>query len=264
MSGSTGHEVRFDSVEQLREVYAREIKHGGVLLKAHNALVLFSEIDVYFLFASGSRFSVPGTVVNQVDSGYYIQFNTGEELTKLEAAVEYELALSKANDEEQQGVPEPEVSVIPKIAKPAWELIDPTSDVPLYKQLSQLSTREKMKLAKFANHPVRRILIRDAEKRIHMNIVQNPKISDVEMIEYTGIATISPGAIRWISTQLKYMKLPQVIQNLVSNPMTPTDLALKLLSKLTVNQLQKLARSHGVRESICRAARKKLANRTKD
>jgi hypothetical protein len=133
--------------------------------------------------------------------------------------------------------------------------------VPLYKQLSLLSTQEKMKLAKQANQPTRRILIRDKEKRIHLNIVQNPKLSDAEMIEYTGIATLSPGAIRWISTQLKFMKLPQVVSNLVSNPMTPSDLSLKLVSKLSIGELRRIAKSNNIRETVRRAARKKLVGR---
>ncbi|HIA00898.1 MAG TPA: hypothetical protein EYN06_08395 [Myxococcales bacterium] len=262
METKTNFELRFASVESLREVFDRELTHGGVFIESEMKTAVFSEVAVSCYLPDGAKMRVVGQVVNQRENGFFVQFSVGAELDTMVAAIKYLLALSEANsggEDEESASPPGSAS---NIARPAWELIDMTSDVPLYKQLSQLSTREKIKLAKLANHPVRRILIRDAEKRIHMSIVQNPKISDVEMIEFTGIATISPGAIRWISTQVKYMKLPQIIQNLVSNPMTPTDLALKLLSKLSTSQLQRLSRSHGIRESIARAAKKKLANRS--
>jgi hypothetical protein len=238
-----------------------------VFVENDETAVVFSAVELCFQLPEGTLVRVPGQIVNQQEGGFFVQFNKGPEWESLLVAIEFLTTIaaealkdSKISDDDEDERSD-ESQIVPAIARPVWELIDSNSDVPVYKQLSLLSTREKMKLAKQANQPTRRILIRDKEKRIHINIVQNPKLSDAEMIEYTGIATLSPGAIRWISTQLKFMKLPQVVSNLVSNPMTPSDLSLKLIGKLTIGELRRIAKSNNIRETVRRAARKKLVDR---
>ncbi len=143
--------------------------------------------------------------------------------------------------------------------RPAWELIDLGSDVPIHKQISELKVAERIRLARHATRPVRRILVHDTEKRIHVEVVKNPKVGLDEVTEYANLTSLSPLALRWIAKQRRYIRIKLVVMNMILNPNCPPDVALSLLSKLSTPELQRVARSPRVRENIQRAAKKKLA-----
>jgi hypothetical protein len=141
---------------------------------------------------------------------------------------------------------------------PAWKLIDVTSTVPIHKQLKALGVSDRIRLARQATRPVRTLLFRDIEKRIHLEVVKNPKITDEEIVEATKIANLSPGALRYIATQRKYTRRRDVVLNLIYNPSTPSDQSMKLVGTLNQSELLKIMRSKRVRENLQIAARKKL------
>jgi len=105
---------------------------------------------------------------------------------------------------------------------------------------------------------VRAILVRDSEKRVHLQVVKNPKVTDDEIVEYSGIANLSPGALRWIATQKKYTRRLNVRMNLILNRNTPQDAALRLMNGLSSANLRRVMLSSKAREPLQRAARKKL------
>ncbi len=144
------------------------------------------------------------------------------------------------------------------VPKAVWELIDATSTVPLHVQLRELSTQDKIRLARHATRPVRTLLIRDSEKRIHAEVIQNPRVTDEELIEYTADAGLSPTALRWVANQRRLVRVHGIMMNLVLNPQTPPDIALSLLATLPQPDLLRVARSTRVREPIMRAAKRKL------
>ena len=143
---------------------------------------------------------------------------------------------------------------------PVWQLIDPTLDVPLRRQVGALAVPDRLRLAKQANRPVRNILIRDVEKRVHVSVLKNPKISDEEIFEYTAIPTLAPNALRWVASQAKYARRPEIRMNLIMNPAMPKDTAVKLMASLNAGQLMRIMRSPKAREAIQRVARRKLMN----
>jgi Tfp pilus assembly protein PilZ len=269
MDQSTIYDIHFESAAQLVDVFEREIQHGGIFVESDAQTTVFESVVVHFHLHEGTRVPVPGQVVNQVNGGFFVQLSAGESFDALGAAIESVKAINPEVADESPVAADAEIpdnsglrpAMAAGVSRPAWELIDISIDVPLHKQISALSIPEKIKLARFANRPVRRIMIRDNEKRIHMAIVQNPKLSEVEVIEFSRIPTISPSALRWISNQLKFMKLAQVVNNIAVNPATPMDLALKLLSRMSTGELLRLIRSSRVREAIIRGAKRKLAER---
>ena len=105
---------------------------------------------------------------------------------------------------------------------------------------------------------MRRILIRDLEKRIHLEVVKNPQVKDDEAIEYAGTAGLSPIALEWLSSQARYNKNKKMVMKLITNPMTPQRVARKLLDKLTNRELLKVMRSPRSREAVVRECRKRL------
>lgn len=119
------------------------------------------------------------------------------------------------------------------MGRAAWELIDLTGPVPLAEQVDALSVAEKRQLARYATRPVRRILVQQPDPVVQSEVVRNPKVSQAEIQEYASLA-ISADALAWIATQRRYTRVPEVVYSLVTNPATPTDTALALLTRVPV------------------------------
>ena len=160
--------------------------------------------------------------------------------------------------DEEAGAPADKGGPLAGVIRPPWELVDMMSDVPLYKQVAELTVSERIRLARHAPRPVRRLLAHDIEKRVHIEVVQNPKITDEEIVELSAMGGLSARALRWLGKQPRYTRRRDILFNLVVNPATPRDTALQLLDRLTQQELVRILRSSKAREIITRTAKHKL------
>lgn len=258
-------DVHLPDSAQLRVVAERELKHGGVFVRTETPPPLFASFRLSLKLLDLPNVDVPARVVNLAAGGFFAQFEAGPERDALASAVDLALTIAvNAEPARVDAAPAPEAvpdGPPPPLAgavRPAWELIDMGSGVPIHQQVKELTTAEKLKLARAAARPVRAILIRDAEKRIHINIVKNPKVTLEEVREWTAMPGISPLALKWIADQPTFARNSQIQLNLVKNPQSPRDVALKMLSLLPTGECLKIARSTMVREAISRAAKKRV------
>jgi len=252
------------------QALSEELAAGGLRVPCDEPPALFTPIELALVLDAGLELVVTGQVVNPMPGGFFMVLDPGQDTRMLELALQ--VALEQEDQEvdlpQQESAPEPEAvpSEGPEAEAdpdsvaftPVWQLIDQVSGVPLRRQIQDLSVRDRLRLATHANRPMRNILVRDIEKRVHVNVIKNPKITDAEVLEYASIPTLSPNALRWISTQVKYTRRSEVRMKLIMNPQMPKDTAIKLMTTLSVSQLRRLMRSSRVREAIQRAARKKL------
>lgn len=227
---------------------------GGIFVPYGKPVEVFRDVDIEIVLGDATL-SLQGTIVNIPASGegFYVQFKGGPNLESLKTK------LDKMPREEGAGEEGEEASDGgKKRPTPAWEILDPSSSEPIHVQVRKLTLAEKLKIARTCTRPVREILIRDTEKRIHAEVVRNPKVTDEEIQVYTGMANLSPQVLDWVSKQPKYMRRRAVMLNIIQNPMTPPDTAKKLLSRLNDQELLKVTRSSKVREGIQRHAKKML------
>ncbi|MDP6944239.1 MAG: hypothetical protein QF464_08825 [Myxococcota bacterium] len=263
-------ELDLRDVAALRDAVTVHLPAGGLFVTVASPPPLFQAIDVALRLPDESFHMVQGQVVNQVPNGVFVVLSDPTARASLLAAatallpedtVEAEPAPEPEDEAPEDEAPEDEVRSGPLVggsARPAWELLDSGSDVPLHKQIAALTVNDKLRLARQANRPVRRILIRDLEKRIHLEVVKNPQVKDDEAIEYAGTAGLSPVALEWFSSQSRYVKNKKMVMTLITNPMTPPRVARRLLDKLTHRELIKVMRSPRSREAIIRECRKRL------
>jgi hypothetical protein len=281
MSKIEVYEVVYRTVDDVKEAHRRELNYGGGFVKSGEPPAALSCVTIRYHLPKGiPHIDVTAKVVNVQDGvGFFVQFAAGDEFEALVSAVEFVSLLEDSviglDDDvdvpEQSDVGAPDdgtTSAEPAVAdrapplsgsiRPAWELVDLTSSVPLSRQVSELTIPEKTRLARHANRPVRALLIRDQEKRIHIEIVRNPKVRHEELIEWSAMPVVSPEALRWIASEKRISRIPQVQFNLVKNPATPRDVALKFLNLMPLGDLRKVIRMASVREAIVRAARRRL------
>ena len=145
-------------------------------------------------------------------------------------------------------------------ARPPWTMVDTGSDVPIPKQLAALSVSERIRLARHAGRPVRRFLIRDVEKQVHLAVVKNPKVKTDEALRYASYPGLSPVALQWMAGQRKLTMNKAMLMALVLNPGTPTTTVRSLLDRLGHRELLKVMRHPRTRESVTRECRRRLMN----
>lgn len=266
-----------------RTALTEQLPVGALEVRTSLPVSLLSPLTILVLLDGGRSLTVTGRAVAPMPGGvgYFVQLDPGEGLDALraeplpvtedppvveetpgvepapaEAVALDEDTVTRVSPEQEEGDEEPDSGRPGHI--PAWKLIDSTSTVPIHKQLQELGVSDRVRLARHATRPVRSLLLRDIEKRIHLEVVKNPKISDEEIVEATKISNLSPGALRYIATQRKYTRRRDVVLNLIYNPATPADQALKLMGTLNQSELLKIMRSSRVREKLQIAAKKKL------
>ena len=144
------------------------------------------------------------------------------------------------------------------------ELIDePAETVPppprsLYAQILTMSIAEKLKLALRGNKDARAILIRDSSKLIRRFVMQNPRLSDAEVIAIARNRSSDDELLRVIVERREWMRNYQVRLALVTNPKTPLAVALRQLPTLGERDLRMLAKSRNVPQTVVAQARRLL------
>ena len=149
------------------------------------------------------------------------------------------------------------------IGVPAELIDEPDTAVPplarsLYAQILTMGIAEKLKLALRGNKDARSILIRDASKMIRRFVMQNPRISDSEVIAVARNRSSDEEMLRIIVDNREWMRNYQVRLALTSNPKTPLAVALKQLPTLGERDLRVLAKSRNVPQAVVSQARRLL------
>lgn len=131
----------------------------------------------------------------------------------------------------------------------------------LLQKIQKLSVSEKLLLALRGGKEVRSILLRDPNKEIALNVLENPKITETEIETIARSRSISDEALRKISKKREWMKNYNIILALVTNPKTPAGLAVSLVSELKTKDLVLLEKNKNVSEGVRITAKKLLKAR---
>jgi len=148
---------------------------------------------------------------------------------------------------------------------PAEFLVEPDKPVnkSLYAQILNMTIGERIKLALKGNRDARMILIRDPNRLIQRFVLQNPRISDDEVIMVARNRNAEGELLRKIAEHKQWPRNYQVKLALVSNPKTPLANALHFVSSLMERDIRQLAKSKNVSATITGQARRMLLQREK-
>jgi hypothetical protein len=132
----------------------------------------------------------------------------------------------------------------------------------ILQRIQKLNVSERIHLALRGGKEVRTILLRDPSKEVVLTVLDNPKITETEVEVAAKSRSINEEALRKITKKREWMRIYGVILSLVTNPKTPPDIALKLVSELKTRDLSILEKNKNVVEGI-RATAKKLVRARK-
>lgn len=126
-------------------------------------------------------------------------------------------------------------------------------------QLASMGVPGRIKLALFGNAVCRALLIRDTNKLIQQFVLKNPKLTEKEVEEFSRNPYLSEFVLRSIADSRMYMKSNVIRYNLVVNPKTPQDIALKWLRYLQLHEIKRIAKSKNLPQLIATSAKKMAA-----
>lgn len=124
--------------------------------------------------------------------------------------------------------------------------------------IAAMSLPQKIKTALYGNATCRLILIRDANKVIQICVLKNPKLTLPEVEDFAKSTHISDLILRTIANSSVWMRSYHLKYNIVTNPKTPGDIALKWLRHLNVPELRRISKSKNVPQVIAISAKKRL------
>lgn len=129
-------------------------------------------------------------------------------------------------------------------------------DQSLFQRIQNMSLTEKIQLGMKGDREARTILIRDSNKMIQLAVINNPRITESEVVNIAHSRNVKEEVLRKIANTKEWTKLYQVRVALVNNPKTPIAVALRFISTLMTNDLKSLATSKSVPSAIRTAARR--------
>jgi len=130
----------------------------------------------------------------------------------------------------------------------------------LYEQIRAMSGQEKMRLALKGDRPTRLVLLKDVNKNLQTFLIQNPRITLDEIRWLAASRQTSPDVLHSISQHREWGQNAGSVSALIHNPKTPPTTAVKLLEKLPMSEIRRLARTGEAPRAVTIAARKKCAS----
>ncbi|MEJ5347854.1 MAG: hypothetical protein WHS46_04090 [Desulfosoma sp.] len=130
--------------------------------------------------------------------------------------------------------------------------------LPLAMKIQNMTVSERIKMALVGNKEARTLLIQDPNRVVQLAVLDNPKVTQSEVVGFANSRNISDEVLRKIAENREWSKLYPVRLALVKNPKTPVGIALKMVSTLIPQDLKILAKSKSISSVIAQAAQRQL------
>jgi hypothetical protein len=134
----------------------------------------------------------------------------------------------------------------------------PDPGVNLQLRIQRMSTLEKQDLAMTGDRIARMLLMKDTNKAIHLFVLRNRQLTSDEVRIMASYRNINPDALQRIAQNREWMRDQRIVTAVVGNPKTPAQVAVRLVERLPMAEIRRLARSADTPKAVQRAARQKL------
>ncbi len=123
-----------------------------------------------------------------------------------------------------------------------------------FARLTKMNIKEKVLSALKGNREERAILINSRNRLVVRAVLGSPKLSDAEVERFAGLRTVDAEVLRVINRNPRWMRRYQVVWQLVANPKTPVELGIRLVNRLNIRDLKRLATSRNINPVLRRTA----------
>lgn len=133
----------------------------------------------------------------------------------------------------------------------------------LFALIQQMSIAERLKLALKGGRDARAILIRDSNRIIQRFVLQNPRLSEDEVLGTCRNRNVDSELLRLVGENREWTRNYQIRLALSQNPKAPLSVALPFVGGLVERDLRVLAKNRNVSSAVSSRARRALLEREK-
>jgi len=123
-----------------------------------------------------------------------------------------------------------------------------------FARLLNMTIKEKMICGLKGSREERQILIQSRNRLVYRAVLASPKISELEIERIASSKSVAEDVIRVIAVHPRWLRLYPVILALSFNPKTPIQTSLRLLSRLSRRDIDRLTRDRNVNPVVRRKA----------
>jgi hypothetical protein len=138
------------------------------------------------------------------------------------------------------------------------ELLGDGESDAVYVRLARLNVGQKLRVAIFGTREERALLVRDTNRIVAAAVVKNPKFTEHEADAVSKSRNVNEEVLRLIGRHKEFASSYQIQRNLVGNPRTPLEIALRFVSRMHDRDLKILEKSRNIPENVRRQAKKIL------
>jgi hypothetical protein len=150
------------------------------------------------------------------------------------------------------------------LAEQEGEAVEKVIPQSLFAKIQGMGVHERIKLAMRGNKDARTILMRDPIRLVRRCVLQNPRITDGEVIAVARNRSADEDMLRMINEKREWIRNYQVRHALSTNPKTPLQVALRHVATLGERDLRFIAKSKNVPQTVAVQARRLLLSSGKD
>jgi hypothetical protein len=125
-----------------------------------------------------------------------------------------------------------------------------------YQKLVGMTPAEKMVEALKGDRETRMILVRDRNRVVYSAVMSSPKLTDGDIEAISALRNVSPEVLRQIGGKREWTRKYSICHELVKNPLTPIEISMRHISRLSSMDMKRLARDRNVPEQVRRQANK--------
>jgi len=132
----------------------------------------------------------------------------------------------------------------------------------LAQRIKDMPTGQRIKLAFKGGREARSILLRDSNRLVKRLVLQNPRISEDELVILARNKAEDREMIEMVAKNSDWTKSYQLRHALVCNPKTPMPTAIRFVATLQDREVRQLAKSKNVPSSVSSTAKRVLLQRS--
>ncbi len=117
-------------------------------------------------------------------------------------------------------------------------------------QVRSLPVPVRIRLARGADRMLRAVLVRDTNSQVALSVLQGGRLSDQEVELFANSRSVHLDVLVEIARRREWVQRYSVAKSLARNPRTQLSIAIRLLARLTVNDLRLLARDRNVAQAV--------------
>jgi hypothetical protein len=137
----------------------------------------------------------------------------------------------------------------------------PMDDDPLWKRWADMTKPEKMKVARYGNQAERRIVLKDRDTSLHVQVLNTPGVTPREIAGLIRAGRVNSVFLRNVLERGDLMSNRTIAEALVVNPQTPIPVAVRLVDRIPIEMARRIAKSGELRAPVVAAARKRVVRR---